>query len=126
MGDSDTASRLADYRFIDLLLGAVIMGTVGTIIGLIMGHETVLVAAGIGIALGAVVGILGGRRFLISILIGTALGGALAWALAGVDKVWFGAGAGAAIGGFLGVQVSMLSDLWAQRKRTAASHDRQH
>jgi hypothetical protein len=104
----------------------VIMGTVGTIIGLIMGGETVPVAAGIGIALGAVVGILGGRRFLISILVGTALGGALAWALAGFEKIWFGAGAGAAIGGFLGVQVSMLSDLWAQRKRTAASHDHQH
>jgi hypothetical protein len=49
----------------------------------------------------------------------------LAWLLAGTDKVSFGAGAGAAMGGFLGVQSSMLLDLWAEHKRTAGEKDTQ-
>ena len=65
-------------------------------------------------------GFLGGRRFLISILVGTVLGGALAWLLAGPDRISYGAGAGAAMGGFLGVQVSMLLDMRAARKAEAA------
>jgi len=36
--------------------------------------------------------------------------------LAGLDRVWVGAGAGAAMGGFLGVQISMLLDVRAARK----------
>ena len=71
--------------------------------------------AGLGVALGAVVGYLGGRRFLVSILVGTVLGGLLAWLIAGVEKVSFGAG-GAAMGGFFGVQISMLLDVRAARK----------
>jgi uncharacterized protein YcfJ len=67
-----------------------------------------------------VVGLFGGRRFLVSILIGTILGGLLAWLLAGPEKISVGAGAGAAMGGFLGVQYSMLMDLWAERKQVAA------
>ncbi len=99
------------------------MGTVGTMIGLLAGGGILPVAVGIGIALGVAVGIFGGRRFLISILVGTVLGGALAWVLAGPEKISFGAGAGAAMGGFLGVQLSMLLDLWAERKRQAVSED---
>lgn len=74
------------------------------------------VAIGLGLALGSVIGFLGGRRFLVSILIGTVLGGALAWVVAGTDRIWVGAGAGAAMGGFLGVQISMLLDIRAARK----------
>ncbi|NJL16053.1 MAG: hypothetical protein HC938_01475 [Nitrospira sp.] len=36
--------------------------------------------------------------------------------MAGVDRIWVGAGAGAAMGGFLGVQISMLLDVRAARK----------
>lgn len=96
------------------------MGTVGALIGQTMGDISVPGAAGIGIALGAVVGLLGGRRFLVSILVGTILGGALAWLLAGEDRISVGAGAGAAMGGFLGVQISTLLDTWAERKRASA------
>jgi hypothetical protein len=41
--------------------------------------------------------------------------------VAGTDTISFGAGAGAAMGGFLGVQSSMLLDLWTERKRTAGA-----
>ena len=116
-------SRFATRTVVDIVLGAMVMGTVGTMIGLLAGGGILPVAVGIGIALGVAVGIFGGRRFLISILVGTVLGGALAWVLAGPEKISFGAGAGAAMGGFLGVQLSMLLDLWAERKRQAVSED---
>jgi hypothetical protein len=105
-----------------MLLGAVVMGTVGTLIGLLMGGGAIPVGVGVGVALGTVVGMLGGRRFLISILVGTVLGGALAWVVAGPERISVGAGAGAAMGGFLGVQFSMLLDMWAERKRAAAEN----
>lgn len=92
------------------------MGTVGALIGLTLGGGLMPVAVAVGLVLGVVIGFLGGRRFLISILIGTVLGGALAWMLAGVERVWVGAGAGAAMGGFLGVQISMLLDVRAAKK----------
>ena len=96
------------------------MGTVGTLIGFIMGGGLVPVAIGIGLVMGAVIGFLGGRRFLTSILVGAILGGALAWLVAGEDRIWVGAGAGAAMGGFLGVQISMLLDMRAAKKAEQA------
>ncbi len=107
-------------KIIDVLLGIVVMGTVGVLIGQTMGEISAPGAAGIGVALGAVVGLLGGRRFLVSILVGTVLGGLLAWVLAGEERISVGAGAGAAMGGFLGVQISALLDTWAERKRAVA------
>ena len=49
---------------------------------------------------------------------GTILGGLLAWGLGGVDVVTVGASSGAAMGGFLGVWISMLLDLLQQRKES--------
>ncbi|MCC6140160.1 MAG: hypothetical protein IT389_06035 [Nitrospira sp.] len=112
---------LPTRKLVDIVFGVLVMGTVGTLIGLIMGTEFMPLAIGIGLVMGGVVGFLGGRRFLISILVGTVLGGALAWLLAGPDRISYGAGAGAAMGGFLGVQVSMLLDMRAARKAEAAS-----
>lgn len=106
-------------KVFDVVFGLVVMGTVGALIGFVMGGGLMPVAIGIGLALGGVVGLLGGRRFLVSILVGTVLGGLLAWLVAGADRIWVGAGAGAAMGGFLGVQVSMLLDVRAARKVTA-------
>ncbi len=103
----------------DMVFGIVVMGTVGALIGSFMDAASIPLTAGLGLALGAIVGFLGGRRFLVSILIGTVLGGALAWLAAGVEKISFGAGAGAAMGGFLGVQISMLLDIRAARKTAA-------
>ena len=78
------------------------------------------VAIVLGLILGCGIGFLGGRRFLISILVGTVLSGALAWIVAGVERVWVGAGAGAAMGGFLGVQISMLLDARAAMETAPA------
>ena len=108
---------MAPRNVVDMAFGAAVMGTVGTLIGWFMGGSAIPVTGGLGIALGLVVGWLGGRRFLISILVGTVLGGLLAWLVAGIEKISWGAGAGAAMGGFLGVQASMLLDLWAERKQ---------
>lgn len=108
-------------KAVDIVLGVAVMGTVGTLIGLIMGGGIMPLAVGVGLIMGAVVGFLGGRRFLISILIGTVLGGVLAWIVAGEERISVGAGAGAAMGGFLGVQISMLLDMRAARKADAES-----
>ena len=114
---------LSARRITDMVFGAVVMGTVGVLIGLLMGGGAFPIATGLGLVLGTVVGILQGRRFLISILVGAALGGALAWALAGPEKISIGAGAGAAMGGSLGVNICMLLDMRADRKRSAALED---
>ncbi len=124
MGNGELPSSTQRVRkAIDITLGAAVMGTVGALIGFLIGHHAVPVGTAVGILLGTAVGMFGGRRFLVSILIGTTLGGALAWLLAGFDKISYGAGAGAAMGGFLGVQVSMLLDMRTERKRQAAQVD---
>ena len=115
------AGSLPAQKVFDIAFGAAVMGTVGTLIGLIMGGGLMPVAIAVGLLLGCVIGFPGGRRFLISILVGTVLGGALAWGVAGIERVWVGAGAGAAMGGFLGVQISMLLD--ARAARRAASEE---
>lgn len=104
------------HRWFDIVFGLVVMGTVGALIGLIMGGGLMPISIMVGLAMGGVIGFLGGRRFLVSILIGSVLGGALAWLVAGTERISVGAGTGAAMGGFLGVQISMLLDVRAARK----------
>ena len=107
-------------KIFDVVLGAMVLGTVGVLIGLSMGSGFLPAALLLGISLGAGVGYLGGRRFFLSIFVGTLLGGLLAWHLGGVDAITVGASSGAAMGGFLGVWVSMLLDLFQQRRQSAA------
>jgi hypothetical protein len=111
------------HRWVDIAFGLAVMGTVGALIGIIMGGGLMPLAIVVGLAMGAVIGFLGGRRFLISILIGSFLGGALAWLVAGTERISVGAGAGAAMGGFLGVQISMLLDVRAARKASSQASD---
>jgi hypothetical protein len=115
--------HLSFRKIFDVTFGVAVMGTVGTLIGMLAGDSSIPVAAGLGSLLGAMVGFLGGRRFLVSILVGTALGGLLAWLVAGYEKISVGAGAGAAMGGFLGVQISMLLDMRAGRKPSPETVD---
>jgi len=110
-------------KMFDIAFGLAVMGTVGTLIGFIMGGGLMPVAIVLGLVLGGVIGLLGGRRFLISILVGTLLGGTLAWLVAGEERIWVGAGAGAAMGGFLGVQISMLLDMREARKASPEPAD---
>ncbi len=91
------------------------MGTVGVLIGLLMGGVFFYIATGIGLVLGFGIGLIGGRRFFIGILVGAVLGGALAWLLAGSHNITIGAGAGAAMGGFLGTWISMLIDVFFRK-----------
>ena len=115
MTKSDTA--LATFlRVLDILFGVAVMGTVGTLIGIITGGGIMPIASGAGLVLGGVIGFMGGRRFLVSILVGTLFGGTLAWLVAGSERISVGAGAGAAMGGFLGVQISMLLDMRAAKR----------
>lgn len=118
-----TADTMSLHKWLDIAFGVAVMGTVGTLIGLIMGGGLMPVAITVGLAMGGVIGYLGGRRFLVSILIGSVLGGALAWLVAGFERVSVGAGAGAAMGGFLGVQISMLLDVRAARKAQSEPAD---
>jgi hypothetical protein len=122
-------SKMSQFRIssrtLDMIFGALVMGTVGTLIGLILGRQAHLAGAVAGIVMGAMVGLFGGRRFLISILTGTILGGALAWGVAGAEKITVGAGAGAAMGGFVGVQLSMLLDLRSERRRVTAERQKE-
>lgn len=124
MTDAGSDRARSTMKVVDIVLGVTVMGTVGTLIGLIMGGGLMPLAIGIGLAMGAVVGYLGGRRFLMSILFGTLLGGVLAWLVAGPERISVGAGAGAAMGGFLGVQISMLLDMRSARKAAEAPSDR--
>ncbi len=119
MAESGTEQSAPLPKIMDILFGVAVMGTVGTLIGVIVGGGIMPLASGAGLVLGGVIGFMGGRRFLASILVGTLLGGALAWLIAGTERVSVGAGAGAAMGGFLGVQISMLLDMRAAKKKAA-------
>ena len=110
------ADSMPFHKWFDIVFGLAVMGTVGVLIGIIMGGGLMPVAIAVGLALGGVIGYLGGRRFLVSILIGAFLGGALAWIVAGRERISVGAGAGAAMDGFLGVQISMLLDVRAAKR----------
>lgn len=103
-------------KIIDVLLGIVVMGTVGVLIGLLMGGAFLYGATGLGLALGVGIGLIGGRRFFIGILVGAVLGGALAWLVAGSHNITIGAGSGAAMGGFLGTWISMLLDVFFRKQ----------
>lgn len=108
---------VAKLPVFDIALGSVVMGTVGVLIGLLLGGPFVYVASGLGVLLGIGIGFIGGRGFFFGIFVGTILGGCLAWVLSGPENITVGAGAGAAMGGFLGIWVGMVIDLLARRSR---------
>lgn len=119
MMDATQVETMPIQKWFDIVFGLAVMGTVGALIGVIMGGGLMPIAIALGLAMGGVIGFLGGRRFLISILVGALLGGGLAWLVAGTERILVGAGAGAAMGGFLGVQISMLLDMRAARKSSS-------
>jgi len=108
-------------QLFDVGLGVAVMGTVGMLIGILMGGVFLYVSLGIGVVLGAGVGFLGGRGFFLGILTGALLGGALAWAVSGSENITVGAGAGAAMGGFLGIWVGWVFENFINRSTSASS-----
>jgi hypothetical protein len=107
---------------IDMIFGAVVFGIVGAAVGYYMNTTgSIWVAAIVGMLLGLFIGVLGGRRFFISIVCGALLGAGLFGFVSGGDAVPLGAGVGGAVGGFIGVQLGMLMDLWQQHKGSASS-----
>ncbi len=105
-------------KIFDVLLGILGLGTVGLLIGVFMGDGWLPVAVALGAILGAGVGLVGGRGFFLSIFIGTILGGLLALGVSGTEAVTVGAASGAAMGGFLGIWISMLIETWRQRNQS--------
>ncbi|HZC82056.1 MAG TPA: hypothetical protein VE222_10145, partial [Nitrospiraceae bacterium] len=81
---------------------------------------SLVIASAVGVAFGFLIGLLGGRRFFVSIVCGAILGGGLAWFIAGTGAVPLGAASGGAIGGFLGVQLGMLMELRKQSRELRA------
>src|SRR5215510_11040868 len=86
--DVSQAEAMPLQRWFDIVFGLAVMGTVGTLIGIIMGGGLMPIAIAVGLVMGGVIGFLGGRRFLISILVGALLGGGLAWLVAGTERIW--------------------------------------
>jgi hypothetical protein len=111
---------MAASKIFDVIFGAVVLGAVGVLVGLSMGIGFLPAALLLGMCLGAGVGFFGGRRFFLSIFVCASVGGLLAWSLGGVDTITVGASSGAAMGGFLGVWISMLLDLLQQRNQSAS------
>ncbi len=105
----------------DVALGVAVMGTVGALIGILLGGAFLYVATGMGLLLGMGIGLLGGRRFFAGIVAGAMGGGALAWAVSGAGNITVGAGSGAAIGGFLGIWISMLMDRFRRPRVTPSA-----
>ncbi len=106
---------------LDMLFGAAVFGVVGAAIGYyLMGTVAGMsVTTAVGLTFGGLIGLFGGRRFFLSIVCGAIMGGSLAWLVSGPGMVPLGAGSGGAVGGFLGVQVGMLLDLWTQSRQTS-------
>jgi hypothetical protein len=87
-----------------------VTGITGGIIGSFIGGPVWIVGmALVGALLGTVVWRLGGQRFFLCIVIGAALGGLLAAYLNGSESALLGSAAGGAMGGFLGVNINMLT-----------------
>ena len=103
---------------LDMLFGAVVFGIVGAAIGYYWGTTaSMAIATAVGLTFGFLIGLLGGRRFFISIVCGALFGGGLAGLVSGMAAVPLGAASGGAMGGFLGVQMGMLLELWKQSRQ---------
>ena len=59
MTESNTG-QVAPHAILDILFGVAVMGTVGTLIGVIMGGGILPLASGAGLVLGGVIGFMGG------------------------------------------------------------------
>lgn len=106
---SDAWTRFKTQKITpDLVMGVIIMGMTGFVIGLNLGGLVLITMATLlGAILGGFVSMLGARRFFYSIIVGTVLGGALALILGGSYAFVIGVGTGGAVGGFVGINIEL-------------------
>ena len=90
----------------NIISGIVLMGTTGSLIGYFLHSPLLMILAGtMGVIIGWLVGWVGGRRFMLIILIGASAGAFLGYRSGDRDVMIMATGSGAAIAGFLGAQV---------------------
>ena len=90
----------------NIISGVVLMGTTGLLIGYFLHSPLLMFLAGaLGVIIGWLVGWLGGRRFMVFILLGTGIGAFLGYQSGDQDVIIMATGSGAAIAGFLGAQM---------------------
>jgi len=98
------------------LPGMIIIGVTGAAVGFFMGSIAwMLVMASVGAILGAIVWRLGGQKFFLFIVVGVLLGSGLAIYIDGMSSALLGAGTGGAVGGFVGVNIRMLTPKFPQK-----------
>jgi MFS family permease len=93
----------------NLVFGILLMGATGLAMGWVV-HSPMLmvVAGGLGAAIGGLIGWLGGRLYLLVICFGVLLGAYLGDLSGDRDILIMAAGTGGAIGGFLGNLIEMF------------------
>ena len=90
----------------NIIFGIILMGTTGLLIGLFLQSPLLMILVGtFGIIIGWLVGWLEGRRFMIIIVLGAAIGAFLGYRSKDQDIMIMATGSGAAIAGFLGAQI---------------------
>jgi len=107
MKKSQDLSRIKSRN--DIPFGALLMGTTGVLIGLVVDSAMAMIFVGIlGALIGGLVGWAGGRVFLIIICFGVLIGAFLGYRTGDRDILIIAAGTGGAIAGFMGAQVSLF------------------
>ena len=93
----------------DIPFGALLMGTTGVLIGVVVDSKMAMVVVGLlGSLIGGLVGWAGGRVFLVIICFGILVGAFLGYRTGDRDILIIAAGTGGAIAGFMGAQVSLF------------------
>ncbi|MFQ5716620.1 MAG: hypothetical protein ACE5GQ_05915 [Nitrospinales bacterium] len=94
----------------DIAFGMAVLGAAGVLIGLVWHSYLLMAVTGpLGAGIGWFVGWLGGRRYLLIVCLGMALGAALGFQSGDRDILIISAGSGAAIAGFLGAQLELFA-----------------
>jgi hypothetical protein len=106
MKKSQDLSRIKSRN--DIPFGALLMGTTGVLIGLVVDSAMAMIVGILGAFIGGLVGWAGGRIFLIIICFGVLMGAFLGYRTGDRDILIIASGTGGAIAGFIGAQVSLF------------------
>ena len=93
----------------NIFLGMLILGLNGLLIGVVV-HSPLLswIAGGLGLVMGAVVGWLGGLRYLLIVCAGVLIGTLVGWQTGDRDILIIAAGSGGAIFGMIANQLEIF------------------